>query len=178
MLNGVFMAKIRSKTVVVCDAGPLIHLDEVGCLQLMADFKKVIVPYGVQREVNNHRRISFKEPDIAWSLVKAIFPLEQSINTICNLFSLDTGEMEALSLLNNEPDSIFLTDDAAARIVATRLGYQVHGTIGVLVRAIRRKLLQPEEVTDALQRIRDVSTLYIKDSLLQEVMSKIMQDHS
>ena len=33
MLNGVFMAKIRSKTVVVCDAGPLIHLDEVGCLR-------------------------------------------------------------------------------------------------------------------------------------------------
>ena len=66
------MAKIRSKTVVVCDAGPLIHLDEVGHLQLLADFK--------------------------------------------------------------------------------------------------------EEVADALQRIRDVSTLYIKNSLLQEVITKVKQE--
>ena len=72
MLNGAFMAKIRSKTVVVCDAGPLIHLDEVGHLQLLADFK--------------------------------------------------------------------------------------------------------EEVADALQRIRDVSTLYIKNSLLQEVITKVKQE--
>lgn len=119
----------------------------------------------------------FKEPDIAWSLVEAISPLEQSVKTICNLFSLDAGEMESLSLLNNDPDSIFLTDDAAARIVATKLGYRVHGTIGVLVRAIRRDLLNPEEVVDALLRIRDVSTLYIKGSLLQEVILKIMQEH-
>ncbi len=175
-MNGDFMAKIRSKTVVVCDAGPLIHLDEVGHLQLLADFKKVIVPHEVRHEVYSHRRISFEEPDIGWSLVKAIFPLEQSVKTICNLFSLDGGEKAALSLLNTEPDAIFLTDDAAARIVATKLGYQVHGTIGVLVRAIRRDLLNPEEVADVLQRIRDVSSLYIKDSLLHEVISKVIQE--
>lgn len=170
------MAKIRSKTVVVCDAGPLIHLDEVGHLQLLADFKKVIVAHGVRHEVTNHRRISFEEPDIAWSLVNAIFPLESFVKTICNLFSLDAGEKEALSLLDNEPDAVFLTDDAAARIVATKLGYRVHGTIGVLVRAIRRDLLNPEEVADVLQRIRNVSTLYIKNSLLQEVISKVIQE--
>lgn len=177
MLNGAFMGKSRSKTVVVCDAGPLIHLDEVGHLQLLSDFEKIIVPHGVRHEVNHHRRISFKEPDIAWSLVKAIFPLEPSVKTICNLFSLDAGEIEALSLLTHDPDAIFLTDDAAARIVATQLGYRVHGTIGVLVRAIRREFLKPEEVADALQRIRDVSTLYIKNSLLQEVISQITQNH-
>ena len=169
------MAKIRSQTIVVCDAGPLIHLDEVGHLQLLADFKKVIVPHGVQHEVYRHSQISFEEPDINWSVVKAVFPLEQSVKVICNLFSLDAGEKEALSLLNKEPGAVLLTDDAAARIVATKLGYRVHGTIGVLVRAIRRDLLNPEEVAVALRRIRDVSTLYIKNSLLQEVISKVIQ---
>jgi len=33
------MERIRSKTAVVCDAGPIIHLDEVGCLSLLNDFK-------------------------------------------------------------------------------------------------------------------------------------------
>jgi predicted nucleic acid-binding protein len=85
------------------------------------------------------------------------------------------GEVEALSLMSFEPGAVFLTDDAAARIVAAKLGYRVHGTIGVLIRAIRRNLLKPEEVADALNRIHDVSTLYIKKTLLQEIISKVLQ---
>ena len=77
--------------------------------------------------------------------------------------------------MQSQPEAIFLTDDAAARIVASKLGYRVHGTIGVLVRAIRRDLLNPEEVADALKRIRDISSLYIKDSLLDEVRSKVLR---
>jgi predicted nucleic acid-binding protein len=137
---------------VVCDAGPLIHLHEVGCLHLLADFQKVIVPHGVENEVVRYRRINFAENDIAWLLVPARLPLERSINTICTLFALDSGEVEAISILTHEPDALFLTDDAAARIVAGKLGYQVHGTIGILVRAIRRDLLEPEEVIETLER--------------------------
>ena len=57
------------------------------------------------------------------------------------MFSLDAGEVAALKILSKEPDLIFLTDDAAARLVATRLGFRVHGTIGVLIRAIRKNLM-------------------------------------
>jgi hypothetical protein len=41
----------RSKTSVVCDAGPIIHLDELECLHLMEDFEKVFVPDVVRKEV-------------------------------------------------------------------------------------------------------------------------------
>jgi hypothetical protein len=41
--------------LVVCDAGPLIHLDELGSLDLLADFPDVLVPDAVWREVNLHR---------------------------------------------------------------------------------------------------------------------------
>jgi hypothetical protein len=40
---------------VVCDAGPLIHLDELGCLALLCDFPLVLVPEDVWREVERHR---------------------------------------------------------------------------------------------------------------------------
>jgi len=40
---------------VVADAGPLIHLDELGCLDLLADFGAVVVPDAVWREVERHR---------------------------------------------------------------------------------------------------------------------------
>ena len=35
--------------LVVCDAGPLIHLDEVGALDLLADFAEILVPEAVWR---------------------------------------------------------------------------------------------------------------------------------
>jgi len=37
--------------IVVCDAGPLIHLDEIDALDLLADFPRVLVPDAVWREV-------------------------------------------------------------------------------------------------------------------------------
>lgn len=36
--------------LVVCDAGPLIHLDGVGALDLLADFTEVLVPEAVWRD--------------------------------------------------------------------------------------------------------------------------------
>lgn len=41
--------------VIVCDAGPIIHLDELGCLDLLADFFEVLIPETVCREVERHR---------------------------------------------------------------------------------------------------------------------------
>ena len=95
---------------------------------------------------------------------------------MCKVFSLAVGEAEALSVLNKEPGLTFLTDDAAARLVATRLEIRVHGTIGVLIRAIRRDLMKPKEVLDILNRIPSKSSLYIKPSLLKEVILSIKKE--
>ena len=40
---------------VVCDAGPHIHLDELGCLDLLTDFATLWVPEEVCQEVDAHR---------------------------------------------------------------------------------------------------------------------------
>ena len=39
---------------VVCDAGPLIHLEEVGSISLLNDFDEVFVPEQVWQEVAHH----------------------------------------------------------------------------------------------------------------------------
>jgi hypothetical protein len=36
--------------VVVCDAGPLIHLDELDCLDLLGGYPEVLVPEAVWRD--------------------------------------------------------------------------------------------------------------------------------
>ncbi len=42
-------------SLIVCDAGPLIHLHEISALDLLADFGRVLVPAAVWREVQRHR---------------------------------------------------------------------------------------------------------------------------
>ncbi|MDZ7759604.1 MAG: hypothetical protein U5L00_05060 [Desulfovermiculus sp.] len=171
------MVKTRSKTKVICDAGPLIHLDELDSLYLMQDFSEVILPERVQQEVLRHRSILFADPNIIWRILPEIFPLDQSLQTICRLFSLDSGEVSALSILSRFPDAVFLTDDAAARLVAKKSGYRVHGTIGILVRAIRRDMMKPEKVLDVMQSLSWKSTLYIGDSILDEVIASIKAEY-
>ena len=34
---------------VVCDAGPVIHLDGLGCLDILQDFPRLILPVSVRR---------------------------------------------------------------------------------------------------------------------------------
>jgi hypothetical protein len=50
------MARIDEHTVVV-DAGPLIHLDELDCLDLLGDCQPLVVPEAVWIEVRRHRPI-------------------------------------------------------------------------------------------------------------------------
>jgi predicted nucleic acid-binding protein len=170
------MARIKSKTSVICDAGPIIHLDELGCLHLLSDFEKVLLPNGVRREVLKHRKSAFETKDVSWERASAKLPLEEPLRTMCKIFSLDAGEVEALAVLREQPGVILLTDDAAARLVATRLGFRAHGTIGILIRAMRRDLMKSRDVLDVLNRIPSQSSLHIKLSLLQEVISILRQE--
>lgn len=170
------MARIRSKTIVVCDAGPIIHLDELECLYLMEDFEKLFVPAVVRTEVLTHRSVAFEDANVRWEGIPDQSPVEEHFRTVYKVFSLDAGEVAAISYMSKKPDLIFLTDDAAARLVATKLGYNVHGTIGVLIRAIRRDLMDAKEVIATLKCIPLKGTLHIKPSLLKEVISCVKQE--
>jgi len=58
------MAPTDDAPEVVCDAGPLIHLDELGCLDLLADFATLWVPEEVCQEVDAHRPAALTNPAI------------------------------------------------------------------------------------------------------------------
>ncbi len=166
------MEKNKSSTCVVCDAGPIIHLSELNTLHILNDFQAVLVPVSVYNEVLKHAPLA---PDIDLTIIKEIPEKEESFRIMCKTFSLDLGEMDALAVISNKPDFIFLTDDAAARLVAQKNGIKVHGTIGVLIRSIRRNLLSPHKVIDLLYQLPEKSTLFIKSSLIEEAISSIKQ---
>jgi len=57
------MAK-TSPALVVADAGPLIHLDELSALDVLSDFAAVLVPNAVYIEVHRHRPQALKQSNI------------------------------------------------------------------------------------------------------------------
>lgn len=161
---------------VVCDAGPLIHLDEVGLISLLKDFDEVLVPEQVWQEVVGHR------PNALGQAGKKLTRINVGISTnipfqgLVASLSLDLGEQSALTLMQNYPHAILLTDDAAARLAAVTLGYQVYGTIGILIRSIRRSQKTKEEILAILRDLPNLSTLYIRPGLLREITSRVEKE--
>lgn len=91
--------------------------------------------------------------------------------------SLDAGEQAALACPELEAGGILLTDDTAARLAAKALGYRVHGTLGILLRALRRGQRKRSQVLADLRSIPTVTTLHIRRDLLNEVI-RTVEEHS
>lgn len=159
--------------IIVLDTGPIIHLDELDSLYLLSDFKKLLVPDAVWREIERHRPSAVNDKNIVLEKIQVLQDINTHIPIVCNSFNLDAGETEAIILCSKYPNSILLTDDAAARLATNALGLRAYGTIGILLRAIRRKQLAPVDVIRKLDEIPLKSTLFIKNSLLQEIIEKV-----
>ena len=168
----------KSSTKVICDAGPIIHLDELNCIDLIADFDEIVLPMVVEKEMSDHRPSALQNQDLHINRSSERTAIGEELLTLCRIFSLDAGEIEALGLMERNPQHIFLTDDAAARLVAVQMKFKVHGTIGVLIRSIRRRLRKPEEILYILAEIPQKSTLHIKPSLLNEIIQMVKNEFS
>jgi len=166
---------IESATDIICDTGPIIHLDELDCLDLLADFREIILAASVVEEIEKHRPAALKAK-LPLRVLRAHNLADERLAAMCRIFALDRGETESLLIMENHPDAIFLTDDASARMVAERMGLRVHGTIGVIIRAIRRGQKSPEEVLAIIDSIPLLSTLFIKSALLKETAVRIRKE--
>jgi predicted nucleic acid-binding protein len=159
----------------VIDAGPLIHLTELNALDVLKDFSRLSVPNAVWQEVQRHRPEALSRPDLAFERTEAP-PLPENLQVLVRAFSLDQGETQALSLLSARPQAIFLCDDAAARLAAQELGFQVHGTVGLLIRSARAGLRTREDVMALLRSLPEMSTLHIRSALLQEILERLAEE--
>jgi predicted nucleic acid-binding protein len=162
------MTKLTS--VIVCDAGPIIHLDELGQLSLLVDFSKVFITKTVQKEVEKHRLIDLSDLPIE---IVSTPVVDSQLSALATALCLHAGEISALSFARTKNDVIFLTDDAAARLAAGQMNLRVHGTIGILLRSIRRGLKSSEEIKTCLQSIPERSTLHVRMALIHRAIKEL-----
>ena len=159
----------------VLDAGPLIHLAELEALDTLMDFSALFVPMAAKEEVECYEPRAMNHPDLSLQYVFAPLP-PPSLVAMGRALALDKGEMEALSLIDLHPKAIFLTDDSAARLAAEHRGIKAHGTIGILIRSVRQRHRTERDIIDLLRDLPSRSTLYIRPSLLAEIIRALEEE--
>ena len=129
------------------------------------------VPNAVWLEVQRHRPEVLQRINV--NLVRQLPPMPSArINAMAAMYTLHHGEREALALCLNFSIDMLLTDDTAARLAAKSLNIISHGTLGLLLRAVRQRLRTSSEILDLLEAIPHRTTLHIRSSLLNEVIEK------
>jgi len=163
----------ESQPVCVCDAGPILHLYECGCLDLLLDFDSILLPEEVAEEVAKHRPTALLETSLPFRRVARKTALSESLSSLAREFSLHRGETEALWASLENSRCLLLTDDTAARLAARELEIPARGTIGVIVRAIRKERRSKEEVISILTNLPTCSTLHLRRAFLGEVIQRV-----
>lgn len=172
MSNGDSTNKTESRLTVL-DAGSIIHLDELDCLDLLENLGALSISVTVWNEVGKHRPQLTPETIAGIKIVREEAQVSSKLTTLAKTLSLDAGEISALAVLERLQGSLFLCDDAAARFAGESLGFQVRGTIGLIVRAVRRGTRTKTEVKALLEGIPEKSTLHISRDLLNRVVREL-----
>ena len=160
-----------TEIVAVRDAGPLIHLDELGRLNLLNDFKELLIPQTVLDEALKHRPALPLAELLNLEIISEPPPLSAALLKLADELALHAGERAALAVLNARGGQFLLSDDAAARTVARAVGFQTHGTIGLVLRACRRGKISKAEMLQLLNELPARTTLHLRKELLDSILA-------
>lgn len=147
----------------VADSGPLIHLSEIGCLQLLNLFNRLHVPNAVWNETVERDRLSESELSAATNVHRQTFShdhVEQFIMKY-KIAELHSGEQECLLLAKEKNIAIILTDDMAVRDAAKQLDLIPVGSLGIVVKAYTMRQILLEDAEKYIGNLYSVSSLFV-----------------
>jgi predicted nucleic acid-binding protein len=126
--------------LVIADTGPIIALAQINQLDILRSlFGEVVLPGSVwaesqAKQTDDSERIRLAKED-GWIIVREVTPKQDFSR------SLHDGEIEALQLALDEPESLLVVDDQLARRAAIGLQLDFIGTVKVLQLAEQQNLI-------------------------------------
>lgn len=135
--------------IVISDTTPIISLLKANHLELLQKlYGNVLIPEAVYRELTENPAYS-KETKTVKSLdfLKTV-PVEnvKSVNVLRSVTGLDAGESEALIMYDEQKADLLLMDEHKGRSVAKQLNVRYIGTVGILMLAYDKRLIQSSDV--------------------------------
>ncbi len=88
---------------------------------------------------------------------------------------LSNPDLSVLVLMRRFPNAVVLTDDLELRRVVEASGYEVTGSVGLVVRGYRQGHLSYEEMERAITRLLDDSSLYLSRAFRKRVLELVRQ---
>src|SRR3989344_1558754 len=138
----------------VSNTGPILHLLEIDFIKALKIFKIIYIPNEVYEELSKKQLKKPLNKIKNIKILKLNSRFKDTSKLFCEQYFIDLGEAEAVSLALQEKINLFLTDDLEARGVAKEYDLETHGTIGILLRAFKEKIIN-KEIT-----IKKVKELY------------------
>jgi predicted nucleic acid-binding protein len=155
--------------VVLSDTSPIHYLVLIGEVEVLRKlYGRVLIPSSVAYELDRPQtpsmvRTWISQPPDWIEIVPLVTPQSPSALT-----HLDEGERDVLLLALNLAAHLLLMDDREGVEEATRLGFAVTGTLGVLDRAAQRSFLNLAEGLARLRTTNFRASAALLDHLLDE----------
>lgn len=159
------------RQIAVSDTGPILHLSEINIVDCLDVFSKIFVPDEIIKELKKNKTEIPKKLNIKL----LIDEWKDLVKILTNQKDLDLGESCAISLALQEKINCFLTDDLEARIVAKEYNLEVHGTVGIILRAFREKIINKNNAIEKVRELKSRSSLFITQDLIEEVVNSIKE---
>ena len=162
------------KDEAVCDAGPLIHLAEIGRGDCFSVFDRVFVPEPVFHELEDTAASgSFGRRKRLVRTVRTQKADKVAMEYIALRFSVSVADASVIVVAGSKKKRTVLTDDLDLREVARARGLTPVGSIGILLRAYRWGILTRREALSALDDLMSGSSLFITPSLIKKAKNAV-----
>ena len=146
--------------IIVSNTSPINYLILIGQIDLLPEFKQIIIPQAVYSELSESAAPLAVQTWIAtppeWLKIQ---PVNQASDAIVDL--LDSGERAAILLAQELNADLLLLDDMKARRTSTERGFAITGILGILDQAATMKLIDLPAAVQSLQN----TSFWASDSL-------------
>ncbi len=154
---------------VIVNSTPLIVLCGIGKLNILKEmYEEIIIPSAVFREVTAKDDSACIQIRSAGGWIRVEQIRDHSEKKMYKA-KLHAGEVEVMILAQEKRADLVILDDSAAKKTASYLGLAVTGTLGVLVKAKRRGII--DEVRPLLAEMRQ-NGFYVSNEVERMVLEQ------
>ncbi len=168
---------VGNVTAAITDAGPLIHLAEIGNLALLDIFGVLHVPDAVWSEAIGLERVAGDDVWALGNVQRHSLPKSQIDEFVQenSLEHLQAGERECLLLGQQIGVATLLTDDLAVRKAAKQLSLTPVGSLGVVVGAYRLGRIPLDKAERRIADLYDVSSLFVTRAIVELAIEQLYE---
>ena len=156
---------VKKETLaIVSNASPLISLIQLNKLEILKRmYLNILISEEVYKEISHKEQRECLQKEIRKAWIKKI-----KVPKLNVLHDLGIGEASSISLALQYDKSLLIIDDLEARSFAKSIGLEVIGTVGVLLFAKEKKII--DNLKNLLDKLQ-IKNLWLSNELYKKILN-------